>query len=91
MRENGIPVGLASDGPMSGNTLDMFAQFAPASMFAKLLGKSKKCRPAREVVLMATLEGARVLVLEQSMAILGPEFQVNSDLSNTHKMPVVAK
>lgn len=63
MRESGISVGLASDGPMSGNTLDIFAQFAPASMFAKLLGKSRKCLPARDVVLMATLEGANVLGL----------------------------
>jgi 5-methylthioadenosine/S-adenosylhomocysteine deaminase len=33
MRAAGIPVGIATDGPMSGNTLDLFAQFAPVSMF----------------------------------------------------------
>lgn len=64
MRAAGIPVGLASDGPMSGNTLDLFAQFAPASMFQKLLGRSRKPLPAREVIRMATIEGARVLGLD---------------------------
>lgn len=28
MRKAGIPVGIAADGPMSGNTLDLFSQFA---------------------------------------------------------------
>lgn len=64
LRNSGVPVGLATDGPMSGNTLDIFAQMAPASMFAKLLGGSRKCLPARDVIAMATIEGARVLGLE---------------------------
>ena len=63
MRHSGISVGLASDGPMSGNTLDIFAQLAPASMFAKILGKSRKCLPARDLIKMATIEGAKVLGL----------------------------
>jgi 5-methylthioadenosine/S-adenosylhomocysteine deaminase len=63
MRQAGIAVGIGTDGPMSGNTLDLFAQFAPVSMFAKLLAGSRKPLPAREVVRMATIEGARVLGL----------------------------
>jgi cytosine/adenosine deaminase-related metal-dependent hydrolase len=70
MRKAGIPVGLGSDGPMSGNTLDLFAQFAPASMFQKLLGKSRKPLPAREVIRMATIEGARVLGLADRVGSL---------------------
>lgn len=63
MRRCGIPVGLATDGAMSGNTLDIFAQMAPASMFAKIRGGSRKPLPAREIVKMATIEGATVLGL----------------------------
>lgn len=63
MRQAGIPVGIGTDGPMSGNTLDLFAQFAPVSMFAKLLAGSRRPLPAREVVRMATIEGATVLGL----------------------------
>ncbi len=64
MRAAGIPVGIATDGPMSGNTLDLFSQFGPVSMFAKLLGQSRKPMPAREVVRMATIEAAQVLGLD---------------------------
>jgi cytosine/adenosine deaminase-related metal-dependent hydrolase len=64
MRQAGLPVGIGSDGAMSGNTLDLFAQFAPVSMFAKLLAGSRKPLPAREVIAMATIEGARVLGLD---------------------------
>lgn len=70
LRQSGISVGLATDGPMSGNTLDIFAQMAPASMFAKLLGGSRKCLPAREIVKMATLEGAKTLGLADTIGSL---------------------
>lgn len=77
MRKAGIPVGFGSDGPMSGNTLDLFAQFAPASMFQKLLGRSRKPLPAREVIRMATIEGARVLGLEDIIGSLAPGKQAD--------------
>ena len=63
LRNAGLPAGIGSDGPMSGNTLDLFSQFAPVSMFAKLLAGSRKPLPAVEVVQMATIEGARALSL----------------------------
>ncbi len=63
LRNAGLPVGIGSDGAMSGNTLDLFSQFAPVSMFAKLLAGSRKPLPAAEVIRMATIEGARVLSL----------------------------
>jgi 5-methylthioadenosine/S-adenosylhomocysteine deaminase len=63
MRNAGIPVGIGSDGAMSGNTLDLFSQFAPVSMFAKLLAGSRKPLPAVEIIKMATIEGARVIGL----------------------------
>jgi 5-methylthioadenosine/S-adenosylhomocysteine deaminase len=72
MRKAGLAVGLATDGAMSGNTLDIFAQMAPASMFAKLLGGSRKCLPAREMVKMATIEGAKVLGLDDVTGSLEP-------------------
>ena len=78
MRNASIPVGLATDGPMSGNTLDIFAQLAPASMFAKLLGQSRACLPARDVVQMATIEGAKVLGLDDEIGSI--EEGKNADL-----------
>lgn len=70
MRGAGIPVGIATDGPMSGNTLDLFAQFGPVSMFQKLLGQSRKPMPATDVIRMATLEGAKVLGMDGNIGSL---------------------
>jgi cytosine/adenosine deaminase-related metal-dependent hydrolase len=61
LREAGVPVGIATDGPMSGNTLDLFSQFAPVSMFQKIAGGSRKPMPTTDVIRMATIEGARTL------------------------------
>lgn len=72
MRKAGIPVGIATDGPMSGNTLDLFSQFAPVTMFQKLLGHSRKPMPAVEVIRMATIEGAKVLGLDGAIGSLEP-------------------
>ncbi|WP_240233760.1 amidohydrolase family protein [Devosia lacusdianchii] len=77
LRHAGLPVGIGSDGAMSGNTLDLFSQFAPVSMFAKLLGGSRKPLPAREVVQMATIEGARALSLNLKVGSLEPGKQAD--------------
>lgn len=72
LRRAGLPVGISTDGPMSGNTLDLFAQFGPVSMFQKLAGKSRKPMPSVDVIRMATLEGARVLGLDGHIGSLEP-------------------
>lgn len=77
MRAAGLPVGIGSDGPMSGNTLDLFAQFGPVTMFQKLLGKSRKPMPCVEVIRMATIEGARVLGMDASIGSLEPGKQAD--------------
>jgi len=70
MRKRGIPVGIATDGPMSGNTLYLFSQFGPVSMFQKLLGQSRKPMPAVDVIRMATSEAARVLGMDGTVGSL---------------------
>lgn len=77
LRAAGIPVGISTDGPMSGNTLDLFSQFAPVSMFQKLAGGSRGPMPAAEVIAMATLEGARVLGLHARVGSLEPGKQAD--------------
>jgi cytosine/adenosine deaminase-related metal-dependent hydrolase len=91
MRAAGIPVGVATDGPMSGNTLDLFAQFGPVSMFQKLAGHSRKPMPAVEVIRMATIEGARVLGLDARIGSLEAGKQadlVRIDLSAPRLQPI---
>ena len=91
MRAAGIKVGIATDGPMSGNTLDLFSQFGPVSMFQKLLGHSRKPMPAAQVIRMATLEGAQVLGLDTRIGSLEPGKQadlIRIDLSAPRMQPV---
>ena len=68
----GVPVGLATDGPMSGNTLDLFAQMAPASMFQKIAAGTRRVLPAAEIVRMATLGGAEALGMADEIGSLAP-------------------
>jgi cytosine/adenosine deaminase-related metal-dependent hydrolase len=91
MRAAGIPVGIGTDGPMSGNGLDLFSQFGPVTMFQKLLGHSRKPMPVVEVIRMATIEGARVLGLDATIGSLEPGKQadlVRIDLAAPRLQPI---
>ena len=65
MRELGITVGLGTDGPASGNTLDLFTQMKLFANFHKNETKNRSAFPARQVVEMATVMGAQALHMEQ--------------------------
>jgi cytosine/adenosine deaminase-related metal-dependent hydrolase len=70
MREAGVKVGLGTDGPMSGNTIDLFAQLPQVAKNQKLANRTGMVMPAREVVRMATIEGAEVLGLSDTIGSL---------------------
>nr|WP_295466101.1 amidohydrolase [Mesorhizobium sp.] len=91
MRRAGLPVGIGTDGPMSGNGLDLFSQFGPVTMFQKLLGHSRKPMPVVEVIRMATIEGAKVLGLDDRIGSIEPGKQadlVRIDLSAPRLQPI---
>ncbi|WP_421855624.1 amidohydrolase family protein [Oricola sp.] len=77
LRARGVRVGLGTDGPMSSNTLDLFSQFAPASMFQKIAGGSRKPLPATDVIHMATQGGADILGLGAKIGSLEPGKQAD--------------
>ncbi len=72
MFNDGLRVGLATDGPMSGNTLDIVGQLGYVAKVHKLDRKDRNVMPAAAVVEMATLGGARALHLEAKIGSLGP-------------------
>ena len=72
LRARGVPVGLGTDGPMSGNTLDVLAQMAPASMLQKVAAGTRRALPARAVVRMATQGGADALGMGDRIGSLTP-------------------
>lgn len=72
MRAAGVPVGLGSDGPMSGNTIDLFAQLPQVAKLQKLRAQDRTVMPAAEIVRMATIGGATVLGLGDRIGSLEP-------------------
>ncbi|MEQ3624252.1 MAG: amidohydrolase [Celeribacter sp.] len=77
LRARGVQVGIATDGPMSGNTLDLFAQFGPATMFQKIAAGTRAALPCRDVLRMATIEGAATLGMAERIGSLEPGKQAD--------------
>ncbi|MBU5316705.1 amidohydrolase [Clostridium bornimense] len=67
MKEAGINIGLGTDGPMSGNTLDIITQMSLVGKIHKLYSKDRTILPSRELLEMATIDGAKVLSMEKDI------------------------
>ena len=72
MHDDGLRIGLGTDGPMSGNTLDLIGQLGYVAKLHKLDRKDRNVMPALNVVEMATLGGARALHREKDLGSLEP-------------------
>lgn len=70
MFQSGVRVGLASDGAMSGNTLDVIGQMGYVAKIHKLTLRDRRAMPAVDVVEMATRGGARALHMEDRIGSL---------------------
>lgn len=66
-------IGLGTDGPMSGNTLDIISQLRPASLFQKVRFLNPTIMKPKAIIEMATMGGAKALHLERSIGSLEPE------------------
>lgn len=77
MREHGIAVGLGTDGPASGNTLDLFTQMRMCANFHKNELHDRSAFPAKEIVSMATIEGAKALGLGDVTGSIEPGKQAD--------------
>jgi 5-methylthioadenosine/S-adenosylhomocysteine deaminase len=68
----GIDVGLGTDGAASNNDLDMFEAMDFAAKLQKLTAGTPTALPARQVVEMATIGGARALKIDKETGSLEP-------------------
>jgi 5-methylthioadenosine/S-adenosylhomocysteine deaminase len=71
MRERGISVSLGADGAACNNRLDMFDEMRLAATL-QAMRKGPGSLPARDVVWMATREGARALGLDHEIGSIEP-------------------
>jgi 5-methylthioadenosine/S-adenosylhomocysteine deaminase len=72
MAEQNLRLGLGTDGPMSGNTLDVLGQLGYVAKVHKFANHDRTVAPALAVVEMATRGGARALHLEDRLGSLEP-------------------
>jgi 5-methylthioadenosine/S-adenosylhomocysteine deaminase len=73
MRAAGIAVGLGTDGPAgSNNDLDIMEEMDLAAKLAKITRMNPLALGAKDVVAMATIDGARALHLEKEIGSLEP-------------------
>lgn len=82
----GIPVGLGTDGPASGNTLDIFTQMKLCADFHKNETKDRSAFPAETIVAMATAQGAKALGLYDLTGSLEPGKQADLVLVETRSV-----
>ena len=70
MHDKGLRVGLGTDGPMSGNTLDIIGQLGYVAKIHKLNSKDRSALPPKKAVEMATIGGARAIHRENNLGSL---------------------
>jgi len=86
----GVVVGIGTDGPASNNTLDMFESMKIAALLQKVSHRDPTVLPAKKVLKMATVDGARALGIEKFVGSLevGKRADVILvDLGKPHLMP----
>ncbi len=66
----GEPIGLATDGAASNNNQDMFEEMDLAAKLQKIARMNPRALPEKQVVEMATINGARALHLEKIIGSL---------------------
>lgn len=70
MFDMGIPIGIGTDGPMSGNTMDLINLLGYTAKIHKLDNKDRTLMPPQKVVEMATIGGARAIHIENKTGSL---------------------
>jgi 5-methylthioadenosine/S-adenosylhomocysteine deaminase len=72
MRQAGVRLGLGTDGPVSGNDLDMWLTLRLTAVLHKGVRQDPSLLPAREVVALATREAAAALGKSEEIGSLVP-------------------
>jgi 5-methylthioadenosine/S-adenosylhomocysteine deaminase len=90
MLEQGVNVGIGTDGPASNNDLDMFEEMRLASFLGKGTSGDPTALPAHQILLMATRIGAQALHIGHITGSLEPGKRADLilvDLSSLHNLP----
>jgi 5-methylthioadenosine/S-adenosylhomocysteine deaminase len=83
--QKGVTVGLGTDGTASNNDLDLFGEMDTTAKIHKLAEMDPSVMDARTVLKMATLNGARVLGLEDQIGSIEVGKQADIIILDTNK------
>ncbi len=83
LRKAGVPVGLASDGAVSNNTLDLFESLRLMALMQKHEASDPEVMPIPEALDIATRGSAKVLGLGDRIGTLAPGYQADLILVDT--------
>ncbi|MDD3252350.1 MAG: amidohydrolase [Lachnospiraceae bacterium] len=86
MRKAKVTVGIGTDGPSSGNTLDLFTQFKLAASFQKTRYHNRGVFPAHEIVELGTMGGAAVLGAQKELGSIEAGKQADLVLIETRSV-----
>lgn len=70
MYDQGVRIGLGTDGPMSGNTLSTIDEFNQVAKVHKLVNNDRAAMPPLKVIDMATMGAAKALHMEDKIGSL---------------------
>ncbi len=90
MLEEGLNVGIGTDGPSSNNDLDMFEEVRLAAFMAKTRENDPTALPAKQALLMATRMGAEAMHIGQITGSLEPGKRADLilvNIDNLHNSP----
>ncbi|MCM3786131.1 amidohydrolase [Neobacillus mesonae] len=91
LQEQGVQIGLGTDGAGSATTLDMFEEIKAATWLQKLSHGDPTVLPAKEALQMATIGGAGLLQLDHEIGTLAPGKKADLimlDLKKPHLTPI---
>ena len=91
LREAGVPVGLATDGAASNNSLDVWESMALTALVQKSAEGDPRWLTARQALHHATLQSARAVGLGERIGSLAPGRRADIvlvDLDGPHTQPV---
>ncbi|MFI6036902.1 amidohydrolase [Streptomyces sp. NPDC051315] len=91
LREIGVPVGLATDGAASNNSLDVWESMALTALIQKSTEGDPRWLTSRQALHHATLQSARALGLEDRIGGIAPGRRADIilvDLTGPHTQPV---
>jgi 5-methylthioadenosine/S-adenosylhomocysteine deaminase len=91
LRSAGVPVGLATDGAVSNNTLDILEALRLMAMVSKHESGNPRDLPVAQALNIATRESARVFGLPDDLGRLAPGYLADLilvDLNGPHNQPL---